>query len=149
MRRESHELARTVENKSKLNTAIAVVLAILAFVAIEIAVHSIFIRSHDTLPPFARYLFILAVGLYISSYVLFGGYVYRDSSRRGMPKAPWMIIVLVIHYGVGFLLFFWLRKPPLQSCIHCGRAIGMEQAFCSFCGGAQENAGKQAGMRIS
>lgn len=142
----SREPSRT--NQSPIPT-IAIVLAILAFIAIEIAMHSIFIRSHDTLPLVARYLFILAVGLYISSYVLFSGYVYRDVSRRGMPKVPWMIIVLVIPYGVGFLLFFLLRKPLLQSCIHCGCGIGLEQAFCSFCGGAQKNASEQAAMRIS
>jgi len=127
----------------------SVILAVLLFVAIEVAMHMLFIRNHDPLPLIARYLFILAVGLYIGSYALFSGYVYKDASRRGMPKVPWVLIVLVIPYGVGFLLFFLLRKPLLTPCIHCARGIGTEQAFCSFCGGPQKKAGVQPAWRIS
>jgi len=32
-----------------------------------------------------------------------------------MPKVPWVLIVLVIPYGVGFLLFFLLRKAASEA----------------------------------
>lgn len=138
---------RSKTNQSPIPT-VAIVLATLAFVALAIAMYSV-MRNDGSLPFVVRYAFILVAGLYFGSYVLFSGYVFRDASRRGMPKVPWTIIVLVIPYGVGFLLFFLLRKPLLQPCIHCGRGIGIGQAFCSFCGGPQENAGKEIARRFS
>lgn len=138
--------------RSKANQSpiprVAIVLGTLAFVAIATAMYSV-TRNDASLPFLLRGAFILVAGLYIGSYVLFSGYVFRDASRRGMPKVPWTIIVLVIPYGVGFLLFFLLRKPLLHPCIHCGHGIGMGQAFCSFCGGPQQNTGKEVARRFS
>jgi hypothetical protein len=127
----------------------ALILAILAFAAVQTTMHAIFIHEHDPLPLVVRFLFILFCGIALSSYILLSGYVYRDASRRGMPRVPWTLIAFFIPYGVGFVLYFLLRKPLLRPCTHCGHAIGPEQAFCSFCGGPQQNMEKQRTWRVS
>jgi len=127
----------------------ALILAILAFAAVQTTMHAIFIHEHDPLSLVVRFLFILLCGIAVSSYILLSGYVYTDASRRGMPRVPWTVIAFFIPYGVGFVLYFLLRKPLLRPCTHCGHAIGPEQAFCSFCGGPQQNVEKQRTWRVS
>jgi hypothetical protein len=127
----------------------ALILAILAFAGVQITMHAIFIHEHDTLPLVVRFLFILFCGIALSSYILLTGYVYRDASRRGMPCVPWTLIAFLVPNGVGFVLYFVLRKPLLRPCTHCGHAIGPEHAFCPFCGGPQRNVEKQSIGRVS
>jgi hypothetical protein len=127
----------------------ALILAILAFTAVQITMHGIFIHERAPLPLVVRFLFILFCGIAVSSYILLSGYVYRDASQRGMPRVPWTLIAFFIPYGVGLVLYFLLRRPFLRPCTHCGQAIGPEQAFCSFCGGRQQNVEKQRTWRVS
>jgi hypothetical protein len=73
--------------------------------------------------------------------ILLAGYVYGDSSQRGMPPIPWTALALLIPNGVGFVLYFLLRKPILHPCSNCGCGVAQDAAFCSSCGQSQMNAG--------
>jgi len=82
-------------------------------------------------------------GAIAAAFILLAGYVYADSSRRGMPPLPWTALALLVPNGVGFVLYFLLRKPILHPCFNCGCGVAPDAAFCSRCGQPQLNAGVQ------
>jgi len=75
-----------------------------------------------------------------AAFILLVGYVFADSSRRGMSPIPWTALALLIPNGVGFVLYFLLRKPIQHACSNCGRGVAQDAAFCSKCGQSQLNA---------
>ena len=60
----------------------------------------------------------LGVGTIAAAFVLLAGYVYADAARRGMPPIPWTALAVLIPNGVGFVLYFLLRKPILHPLSH-------------------------------
>jgi hypothetical protein len=80
------------------------------------------------------------MGAIAAAFILLAGYVYADSSRRGMPPVPWTALALLIPNGVGFVLYFLLRKPIVRPCGNCGCGVPQGVAFCSTCGQSQVNA---------
>jgi hypothetical protein len=62
------------------------------------------------------------------------GYVYKDAKRRGMPAVPWALAALLIPNLLGFVLYFMLRRPLLETCGHCETRIESGQGFCPHCG---------------
>ncbi len=79
----------------------------------------------------------LAAGAFVAAFTLLSGYVYADAARRGMPPVAWTGLSLLIPNGVGFVLYFVLRKPIQHPCSNCGCAVAQDAAFCSKCGQAQ------------
>jgi hypothetical protein len=77
------------------------------------------------------------MGAIAATFILLAGYVYADSSRRGMPPIPWTALALLIPNGVGFVLYFLLRKPIQHPCSNCGCGVAQDAAFCSGCGQSQ------------
>src|SRR3954466_5801416 len=53
----------------------------------------------------------VAFGAVAAASTLLAGYVYADASRRGMPPIPWTALALLVPNGLGFVLYFLLRKP--------------------------------------
>jgi hypothetical protein len=82
----------------------------------------------------------VGVGTVAAAFILLTGYVYADSSRRGMPPIPWTALALLVPNGVGFVLYFLLRKPMLHPCSNCGGGVAQDAAFCSRCGQSQLSA---------
>ncbi|HEY3839406.1 MAG TPA: zinc ribbon domain-containing protein [Bryobacteraceae bacterium] len=85
----------------------------------------------------------LLLGTILGIFVLLAGYVYGDASRRGMHPIAWTALALLIPNGVGFVLYFLLRKPILRPCPACGSGIAPEAAFCPRCGQPQPSLGLQ------
>jgi len=85
----------------------------------------------------------LMTGAFAGAYVLLSGYVYADAKRRGMPPVLWTALVVLIPNGVGFVLYFLLRKPMSHPCPRCGRGVAPDDAFCPRCGQPQTNLGLQ------
>jgi hypothetical protein len=85
-------------------------------------------------PSFVRALFLFGLPLILFSYVLFVGYVYRDSKRRGMRPVMWTLLVIFIPNMIGFILYFILRDPILQGCRQCGADVRTGFAYCPKCG---------------
>src|SRR6266853_2777999 len=79
----------------------------------------------------------VGLGTIMAAFILLAGYVYADASRRGMPPIPWTALALLIPNGVGFVLYFLLRKPILRPCSGCGCGIAQDADFCSRCGQPQ------------
>jgi hypothetical protein len=76
----------------------------------------------------------LVIGAIFAGIALLSGYVYADSARRGMPPIPWTLLALLVPNGVGFVLYFVLRKPIVHPCPSCGNGIAPDVAFCPYCG---------------
>jgi hypothetical protein len=91
----------------------------------------------------------VGIGTIVATFILLAGYVYADSSRRGMPAIPWTALALLIPNGVGFVLYFLLRKPILHPCSSCGCGVAQDAAFCSRCGQSQLNVGVQHSWKES
>jgi hypothetical protein len=85
-------------------------------------------------------LFGSLAGSLIAGTILLAGYVYGDARRRGMPPGAWTALAVLIPNGLGFVLYFLLRKPLVCICPACGRSVSMDSAFCPSCGRAMARA---------
>jgi hypothetical protein len=88
-------------------------------------------------------------GTIAAVFILLAGYVYADASRRCMPPIPWTALALLIPNGVGFVLYFLLRKPLHHPCSNCGCGVAQSAAFCSACGQSQRDVGVQHSWKAS
>lgn len=79
----------------------------------------------------------LAMATVAAAVTLLAGYVYADASKRGMPAVPWTVLALLVPNGVGFVLYFLLRKPILHPCSKCGQGVAPDSAYCPKCGESQ------------
>ena len=52
----------------------------------------------------------------LALWVLLVGYVYSDAGRRGMSRLLWMLVVIFMPSGLGFVLYFILRYPVPAEC---------------------------------
>jgi hypothetical protein len=92
------------------------------------------IRRDPTPPPKAAQYLIAAVGaMVIAVLVLLIGYVNRDAGRRGMSRVAWTLIVIFVPNALGFILYFLLRKPLLQTCPRCAAVVRPDFNFCPKC----------------
>lgn len=108
-------------------------LAVAAFAGIQWGFH-VWIPQQQNPPPFALRLWAgLAAGIVIGIYLLLIGYVNADSKRRGMNRALWTVVVVLIPNAIGFILYFFLRQPIVGSCPACGASVQSGFNFCPKC----------------
>lgn len=86
------------------------------------------------MPVPVRYIFGLGIPMIFSVFLLLTGYVYGDAKRRNMRPLMWALLALLIPNAIGFILYFILREPLMQTCAQCGKAVRGNFAFCPFCG---------------
>jgi len=79
----------------------------------------------------------LGAGILMAGTILLTGYVYADAQRRAMPALAWAALSLLVPNGIGFLIYFLLRKPLLHPCPRCTNGVPPDAAFCPRCGQAQ------------
>lgn len=85
-------------------------------------------------PPFQMRVFLgLLVGFAMIIYFLLLGYVNADAKRRGMSRALWTVIVMLVPNGIGFILYFFLRQPIVGACPACGASVQSGFNFCPKC----------------
>lgn len=84
-------------------------------------------------PPLMCALLGLLTGCVMGAYFLLLGYVNADSKRRGMNRALWTVVVLLVPNALGFILYFFLRQPILGSCPACGASVQSGFNFCPKC----------------
>jgi lipid-A-disaccharide synthase-like uncharacterized protein len=110
----------------------SILLAILVFAAAQYLFHGVLPHhKHEMLP--MRLLMGYSWGTAFASYVLLVGYVSRDVKRRNMPRAIWMLIVIMMPGGIGAVVYFLLRQPILMRCPHCSSEISSSYHFCPQC----------------
>ena len=91
------------------------------------------VHGHNPPPPGVSIFLGLLVGFAMIIYFLLLGYVNADAKRRGMSRALWTLIVMLVPNGIGFILYFFLRQPIQGSCPACGAAVQAGFNFCPKC----------------
>jgi lipid-A-disaccharide synthase-like uncharacterized protein len=110
----------------------SIFLAIAVFAAAQYLFHGVLPHhKHEMLP--MRLLMGYSWGTAFASYVLLVGYVSQDVKRRNMPRALWMLIVIMMPGGIGAVVYFLLRQPMLTRCPHCSSEIASQYHFCPQC----------------
>ncbi len=95
---------------------VAIVIAVLAFVGMQLLWHVLVPTQHDP-PPFWLRLFLgTFLGGLLACLVLLIGYVNGDSKRRGMNSLLWTLLVIFIPNALGFVLYFFIRQPLRSTC---------------------------------
>ena len=116
----------------------AKILAAMVFLAVALGISWLFNSQHMAAgfgPVIAAAMAAITAG-----FILLAGYVYGDSSRRGMPAVAWTALALLVPNGLGFVIYFLLRKPLVHPCSRCGNGVSQDDAFCPRCGQPQRTA---------
>lgn len=110
-----------------------------------------YMPRHDPhAPPFPARVFLgLMIGCVVAAYLLLIGYVNQDAKRRDMGQVLWTLLVIFIPNGIGFLAYFLLRKPLVQSCPRCSGRIDKGFHYCAKCGLSLSPTCSQCGQTVS
>lgn len=123
-----------IREEAKLIPAWAIVLAVLAFIGMLALFLLVAFRHEPNPPPIPLQVFISFLpGSILALFLLLGGYVNRDTKRRGMNRALWTILVFIVPNGIGFILYFLLRQPLRTPCPQCGALATTSFNFCPKC----------------
>jgi hypothetical protein len=94
-----------------------------------------FVWSDDSGAPRAfGFLVSFLPGTVIAFLTLMIGYVNADAGRRGMSRALWTLLVIIIPNAIGFILYLLLRSPIKIACTQCGSMADPRVNFCPRCG---------------
>jgi hypothetical protein len=126
--------------KNNLNEEVRLVpwwawgLAGAGFICMQWLFH-VFILTHEKNPPPLEMRGFLGflTGALLAVYFLLTGYVNVDAGRRGMNRALWTAIVILVPNAIGFILYFILRQPIQGSCPGCGTTVQSGFNFCPRC----------------
>jgi len=127
------------ETRTGLTTEIKIVpkwawgLAVIGFFIAQFFFNVVVVRHSKAPPAWARPLLGLLLGLMLGCYLLFIGYINRDSKRRGMSPVLWTLVAILVPNLLGILLYFVLRQPLQISCPQCGNAVQAGFNFCPRC----------------
>ena len=106
----------------------------IAFLCMQFLFHVV-IPRHPNPPPEGVRLFLSTLtGLALGAYFMLLGYVNVDAGRRGMSRTLWTIIVIFIPNGIGYIIYFLMRKPLGFGCLQCGTQNDPNATFCRKCG---------------
>jgi len=89
------------------------------------------------MPLAVRLIFGLGIPLIFSTVLLLTGYVYGDAKRRNMAALGWALLALLMPSAIGFILYFIMREPLMQTCAQCGKPVRGQFPFCPFCGASR------------
>jgi RNA polymerase subunit RPABC4/transcription elongation factor Spt4 len=73
------------------------------------------------------------VGFVLGLWLTLVFYVNVDAKRRHMSRVVWTLLVLLIPYGIGFLVYFFNRQPIPKFCPQCQTVVGSDFLFCPVC----------------
>jgi quinol-cytochrome oxidoreductase complex cytochrome b subunit len=125
------------------------VLGGIAFLCMQFVFHVAILHSEKVPPPPAvRSLLGVVIGLALVVWCMLLGYVNRDAGRRGMNRALWTILAIVIPNGIGYIIYFVVRKPLQLPCPQCGAAAEPSFTYCTKCGKALKPACSQCGAAL-
>ena len=61
-------------------------------------------------------------------------YVNADAKRRQMNRLLWTLLVIFVPNAIGFIVYFFMRKPIASSCPQCSATVQADFTFCPECG---------------
>src|SRR5512138_223517 len=107
----------------------------IAFLCMQFVFHVAILHSEKIPPPFGVRVFLgVLTGLALGAYFMLLGYVNVDAGRRGMSRTLWTLIVIFIPNGIGYIIYFLMRKPLGFGCGQCGTHNSPGATFCRKCG---------------
>jgi predicted nucleic acid-binding Zn ribbon protein len=128
------ERKSTFKQELAIVPGVAWVLAVLTFACVMFAVGLAGAHKHHQDMPFGAFVLLVgAAGFAAGCWVLMLGYVNADSSRRGMGRVLWTLVCMLVPNGLGFIIYFLVRKPLVQHCPQCGQAVSSDFRFCPRC----------------
>ena len=127
------DVSTRFKDEVRIIPEVAWLIAALVFLALPTGMG--FLVSHDpSHPPLALIVpLTLIPAALLACYVLLIGYVNKDAGRRGMSRALWTVIAILVPNALGIVLYFVLRKPRLRRCPHCGEVVDAGYGFCPTC----------------
>lgn len=76
-------------------------------------------------------ILVLALGIVIA----LGVYVWRDAGRRGMNRVLWTLVVLLVPYCIGVIIYLLARSNRGDyQCPQCGQTVELQFTRCPNCG---------------
>ncbi len=76
-------------------------------------------------------ILVLALGIVIA----LGVYVWQDAGRRGMNQVLWTLVVLLVPYCIGVIIYLLARSNRGDyQCPQCGQTVELQFARCPNCG---------------
>ena len=83
--------------------------------------------------PLALFGVVTAAGIPIACLLLLFGYINRDAKRRGMHSALWTLLVILVPYLIGVIIYFLMREPLTFNCPQCGVVVSARFNYCPGC----------------
>jgi hypothetical protein len=111
----------------------AVALAVIVFVTVPVLFFGFVWSDVSDAPTPFRFLVSFFPGTVLAFMALMVGYVNTDAKRRGMNRALWTILVIIIPNAIGFILYFLLRAPIRAECPKCGTIVDPRVNYCPRC----------------
>ena len=122
-------------NELKLIPWWAYLFGSIAFLCMQLIFHVVIVRQgHNPPPEGVRVVLGLVTGLALGAYFMLLGYVNVDAGRRGMSRTVWTLVVIFVPNGIGYLIYFLMRKPLHLVCPHCSADYELGAIYCRKCG---------------
>jgi hypothetical protein len=109
---------------------VAVALFVIGQVVAQI-VHVYTLHKHE--PLIAVIGVAAGAALVLDVFLLLYGYINRDAKRRGMNATLWTLLVILVPYLIGVIIYFLMREPLPYNCPQCGAALSARFNFCPSC----------------
>ncbi|MCD7945531.1 MAG: zinc ribbon domain-containing protein [Clostridiales bacterium] len=78
---------------------------------------------------------VLILVLVLGIVIALGVYVWQDAGRRGMNQVLWTLVVLLVPYCIGVIIYLLARSNRGDyQCPQCGQTVELQFARCPNCG---------------
>lgn len=77
---------------------------------------------------------LILTGVLLAGLVPLIFYVNADAKRRQMNRLLWTLLVIFVPNAIGFIVYFFMRKPIASSCPQCSATVQADFTFCPACG---------------
>jgi RNA polymerase subunit RPABC4/transcription elongation factor Spt4 len=125
-----------IRDELKIIPAPAWVVAVGIYFCMSLVLSTVVIPNDPEIkrwPGWCATLFAFGIPLIPTILVTLVGYVNGDAKRRGMRRALWTVIALLVPNGIGIILYFFMREPVLEPCPKCATLVRSNFTFCPNC----------------
>jgi RNA polymerase subunit RPABC4/transcription elongation factor Spt4 len=100
----------------------------------------------------ASYIFIpvFLIVIFLTLFVYLGQaiWIYQDGRKRGDEYVWLWIILALVSFPVGLLVYVILSRTGRRRCLNCGRTIDNSHKICPYCGMNSQELCKNCGYPV-